>query len=469
MFWINTFFISIIFLLAIYDLIKKKDLKSQIVSVGVLGTFVGIFLGLQAFNPEDMKSSISTILAGLKVAFLTSIVGMATAIALSVWQKIFNKHLDDQDSEERVLLEISEKLDALSILRSLPTALDQQDTIREIQNVQQSVESHQPVLTSLISAIERLNTTTKEEQERIHNSVVEGTKAITTALDDHHITHKSLVDQSRVITHTLDELKTTSNDQNEKLISIMNENFTQMNRSLEVAIEELSKGATKEIINALKEVIEEFNNELQEQFGENFMHLNEATINLLQWQENYKSHIEELEDRLTLSVTSIEHAKESLETIAKRNESVVEVYTKVGDMITTQDAQAQELNRHLQTYSHLSDDAHTMFDVISQNIEATQASFKTLAKTIEQTNEKEAKAFVVKTDLVIDEFEKLFASIEQNKAVITLITEHFKELGETIPNALAISLEELNLGLTSLTSQFQRDYKKVMDGYRRGF
>jgi len=79
--------IGAILFLALIDLLSKKNFKSQIVSLGVLGTFIGIFIGLQNFNPEDMKNSINAILLGLKTAFLTSIVGMVVAIFLAIIEK----------------------------------------------------------------------------------------------------------------------------------------------------------------------------------------------------------------------------------------------------------------------------------------------------------------------------------------------------------------------------------------------
>jgi competence ComEA-like helix-hairpin-helix protein len=85
---VNLVFVVIIFILAFIDQITKKDFKSQIVSVGVLGTFVGIFIGLQSFNPEDIMNSVNDILLGLKTAFFTSIVGMSVAIILSIIQKL---------------------------------------------------------------------------------------------------------------------------------------------------------------------------------------------------------------------------------------------------------------------------------------------------------------------------------------------------------------------------------------------
>ncbi len=104
---INAIFVGVILFLALLDIVIKKDLKSQIVSIGVLGTFVGIFIGLQDFNPADMKNSINSILTGLKTAFFTSIVGMTTASFLAIFQKVFNKQIDDEKNEERLLVEIS--------------------------------------------------------------------------------------------------------------------------------------------------------------------------------------------------------------------------------------------------------------------------------------------------------------------------------------------------------------------------
>ena len=85
---VNLFFVIVILILAILEYVTKKDFKSQIISVGVLGTFVGVFIGLQGFNPEDIMGSVKDILTGLKTAFFTSIVGMGVATILSVVQKL---------------------------------------------------------------------------------------------------------------------------------------------------------------------------------------------------------------------------------------------------------------------------------------------------------------------------------------------------------------------------------------------
>jgi len=93
---INIIFVVIIFILGFLDVKTGKDLKSQIVSVGVLGTFVGIFIGLQGFNPADIVNSVNEILVGLKTAFFTSIVGMSVSTILSITQKLKGNSENEQ-------------------------------------------------------------------------------------------------------------------------------------------------------------------------------------------------------------------------------------------------------------------------------------------------------------------------------------------------------------------------------------
>ena len=85
---INIIFTLIILILATLDIKTGRDFKPQIVSMGVLGTFVGVFIGLQAFDPADITSSVNEILSGLKTAFFTSIVGMSVSSILSITQTL---------------------------------------------------------------------------------------------------------------------------------------------------------------------------------------------------------------------------------------------------------------------------------------------------------------------------------------------------------------------------------------------
>jgi hypothetical protein len=51
-----------------YTTDNHQDYKSIIVSMGVLGTFVGIFIGLWGFDTSSIKNSVPILLDGLKTA-----------------------------------------------------------------------------------------------------------------------------------------------------------------------------------------------------------------------------------------------------------------------------------------------------------------------------------------------------------------------------------------------------------------
>ena len=85
-----------------YRSFKKKpfkDYKSVIISIGVFGTFVGIFCGLWNFNTENITESVPTLLAGLKLAFVTSILGMFFSILLSFIEN-YKKESSDDDPDQ---------------------------------------------------------------------------------------------------------------------------------------------------------------------------------------------------------------------------------------------------------------------------------------------------------------------------------------------------------------------------------
>jgi len=73
---------------------SKRNFKNEIVSLGVLGTFLGIAIGLYHFDATDIKRSLPLLLEGLKTAFITSGVGIFFSIIISI-----NKPFKQNNSE----------------------------------------------------------------------------------------------------------------------------------------------------------------------------------------------------------------------------------------------------------------------------------------------------------------------------------------------------------------------------------
>ena len=123
-------------------------------SLGILGTFVGLVMGLREFDPSgyaQMAGSITPLINGIKVAFITSIYGISLSLAFS-----FN--LSSEFSNLEHLME--EFLDAYYLyvrppyeVDSLSRLLDNQKSQEEMQQemnslfVQQMVQSFEQVLT----------------------------------------------------------------------------------------------------------------------------------------------------------------------------------------------------------------------------------------------------------------------------------------------------------------------------------
>ncbi|MDQ1268333.1 MAG: MotA ExbB protein [Campylobacterota bacterium] len=83
----------------------------------------------------------------------------------------------------------------------------------------------------------------------------------------------------------------------------------------------------EEVIYALEEVVKDFNKNLTEQFGDNFKQLNDAVKNMILWQDNYKSHIQESEQ-------SISHVIKELKQISLAKESEQANIQKLIDNLT---------------------------------------------------------------------------------------------------------------------------------------
>ena len=83
--------------------------------VGVLGTFIGIYIGLQNFSTDNLQNSIKDLLDGLKIAFGTSIVGIASALLLKgiispIFQTVQNKKKRDplEEAIEKFVLALKD-------------------------------------------------------------------------------------------------------------------------------------------------------------------------------------------------------------------------------------------------------------------------------------------------------------------------------------------------------------------------
>ena len=75
-------------------------------SMGILGTFVGLVWGLRSFDPsgfETMTASVSSLVDGIKVAFLTSIYGILMSLCFSY---CMNRHYADLNNDLALFIDM---------------------------------------------------------------------------------------------------------------------------------------------------------------------------------------------------------------------------------------------------------------------------------------------------------------------------------------------------------------------------
>jgi len=109
-----------------------ESLPSTFVSIGLLGTCLGIAIGLYNFdvNPDNIKSSVQLLLSGLKSAFFVTILGLMLSIAFkNIINYFLNKYADIQppeSPEQALLVRMNDNLTLLgeSITESLSVKFD---------------------------------------------------------------------------------------------------------------------------------------------------------------------------------------------------------------------------------------------------------------------------------------------------------------------------------------------------------
>ena len=139
--------------------------------------------------------------------------------------------------------------------------------------------------------------------------------------------------------------------------------------------------ATGQLIEALKEVIRDFNKNLNEQFGENFKQLNEAVERIVVWQEQYRQQMDELADEFWIAAQSIEQTgrsvgviAESSNKIAERSDSIVNCAERLYPILHT-------LNDQLETFSELRQRALDAFPLIENRLNQLTTKFSDIVQT----------------------------------------------------------------------------------------
>lgn len=258
----------------------RNEAATILTSLGVTGTFVGILFALQKFNVDNIVDDLPAMLDGLKVAFVTSVIGISCSVMFQV-------------------------------LAFYPKRAGQ-----------------------------KLNKGSDETKDRDINDLYRIMEKSFTAQTE--LSNRIGGDDDKSLTGQIEKMRLSQRDFTDDLFKKLDEFVNQM-----------AKGATEQIIDALKNVIVDFNNKLTEQFGENFKELNRAVLKLVDWQENYKQQLEEMRIAFDTSVRAIDESKLALAQIVQSAESIPKTMDKLKPVLDGVNHQINELETHLAVFQEM--------------------------------------------------------------------------------------------------------------------
>jgi biopolymer transport protein ExbB/TolQ len=382
---------------------------SIMTSLGILGTFVGIVIGLMDFKPSDIDGSINLLLGGLKTAFITSLVGMLSAIVFKfadIWWF----------AKKREVNGVKEEVTPADIHSAIQAQTQQLDRLRD----------------ALVG----------EE---------EGT----------------LVGQMKLLRSDFSDFskdnKTERDSFNERLWS-----------ELQIFAEMMSRSATEQVIEALKQVIVEFNENLTEQFGENFKALDESVKKLVVWQEQYKGQVEQMSDQYQQSVESLVETRTAVAGIWEECKEIPLAMAELRDVLMVNQHQIQELNRHLDAFVLMRDKAIEAVPQISQQLDHIGESLKgELDHIAVQLND---GAIQMKT-VMLEGATQFKESVSGTNTAMTDMAHTISNKSEEMTETLSDTANQLNSttrdmltrlesSSQSLQSELERSVENVMSSLR---
>jgi len=375
-----------------------KMAPTTLTTLGIIGTFFGLYFALKNFDSKNINDSIPALLEGIKTKFLVSLVGIFLSLILKL---IFNFQNKSQNIKENVNLS-----DIYSLLHSIH---------------EQSKGASQRQIDSL---------------------------------------------------------------------DLLRRDFSNFS-------ERVAQDNSKSLVEALQQVIKDFNNKISEQFGENFKHLNIAVGELLKWQDKNKeemnkiisilqvSHgvIEASSNLLSNSNAGLSASNESIQKATAQMELVTSIANHLKPALEQINSDSQKMQISITAFSDMSNQARIAFpsirDELANIVKSTNEDIKTFNKSFEKLLQlqiteidKTNKIFLetaqsnraMNENAALEITKKLSAqiekiSIEQSETIKNQLTAIDKGLEEELVKAL----ESLGNSLASLSEKFVSDYGPLTD------
>lgn len=246
--------------------------------------------------------------------------------------------------------------------------------------------------------------------------------------------------------------------------------------------EKVSEDGSKALIEALEEVMRDFNAKINEQFGDNFKQLNEAVSALLEWQKDHKEQVEVLTNIFRETQKGIDTVKNSIELIEASTGKIPEQISKVETAFDATDQRMQELHSGLGTLAemrskaeealpHIETQLSRMTEGLETNINAQMDNVKKIFESQAQQSNVMQEKFTGVVDSLNMAADDLLDTTKKTSLQVKGIIDDFqtqqRNLSQEFQNTLRASVEDiekvLNQSVSSLDQSMQESLQRSLN------
>lgn len=250
-----------------------------------------------------------------------------------------------------------------------------------------------------------------------------------------------------------------------------NDRLDALKKAQTEALQMLSQMGSKALVEALRDVIKDFNAHINEQFGENFKHLNEGVAKLLVWQEQHRRHVETMAIRLDEVLKIAQVTADTHKQVVDQSLSFANTAAELSALLSALETQKAQINSYAQSLAALLNSAKDAMPQIESRITAIATELAQAASKNQQTMSKAIEESAANISRTLEGASKASAKAadEHNKQIAQLVAkskEQIDLLDAALAEELTKSLEALGGQLAALSEKFVKDYMPLTDRLR---
>jgi len=285
-----------------------------------------------------------------------------------------------------------------------------------------------------------------------------------------------MIKELRLINRNISDDRGTSLVSELRELKLSNaEYLSQIDRSLREFGEKLVADSTQSLIDALTQVMQDFNTKINEQLGDNFKKFNEALGVMHQWQKEYAVQVQQMTKQFNRSLETIEECEAVLQSITEE----AKIYHSSAEKL---DILLNNLNVNLVGLNEMSENVKTAFPLIDEKIRELTTNFSSSVESAVRENKRMLESQREAIDNQINTLQHSYEEVgqEQHKLISDLsgridklmienserIKQQIIKLDEELGEELNKSLKSLGDQLASLSSRFVEDYTPLTDKLR---